>query len=117
MQRTLIKNGNVTVGRSSEWTTPTLSGAWVNTYGAPAAQVGYLCDGFGVVRVRGTVQGGAGPIFTLPFELWPASDMYYPTYAGGVIGRLKVTASTGIVSFQSGTNTEVDLSTVQFKIN
>ena len=119
MQRTLITSGNVTVGRWAEWTAPTLSGTWANTYGALYAAAGYCCDGFNVVRLRGTIGGGAAaptPIFTLPTDLWPATNMFFPVYATGGMGRVLITAATGVVSFYSGTSTEVDLSSVQFKI-
>lgn len=117
LQRQLITDGNVTVGRWAEWAAPTFSGTWANVYGSPYAAAGYSCDGFGVVRLRGTVGGGTGTIFTLPSDLWPATDMFFLVYATAGVGRVHIIAATGAVTLASGTATEVDLSSIQFKIN
>lgn len=112
--RNQIYGGIVSYGRGSTWTAATLAGAWVNSYGSPYAQAGYCIDSDGVVRVRGTVQNGTGTIFTLPVGFRPAANMFFPVYASGSMGRVLVTASTGVVSLAAGTATEVDLSTIQF---
>lgn len=117
MQRTLIKSGNVTVGRVAEWTAPTFAGTWANVYGAPYTTAGYSMDGFGVVRFRGTVGPGTGAIFTLPADYRPAANLLFPVYATGGMGRVLITAATGVVSLSAGTGTEVDLSSIAFKIN
>lgn len=112
--RSQILGGIVSTGRSARWTDATLAGSWTNTYGSPYPQAGYSIDCNGIISLRGVVQGGSGTILTLPAGYRPAVNMFFPTYAGGVLGRILVTASTGVVSFASGTNTEVDLSTVKF---
>lgn len=96
---------------------PMLTTIWTNNYGSPAAQAGYCVDSNGVVRLRGTVNGPLGLIFTLPTNFRPSSTMYFPVHTGatgaGVLGRVSVTAA-GAVSLMDGTATEVDLSTIQF---
>ena len=114
--RNQIKNGNVTVGRAQAWTAITLSGSWANVYGSPYAQAGYSVDGFGVVRLRGTIGGGSATIFTLPSDLRPSANMFFNVYATGGVGRVLVTAATGVVNLVSGTATEVDLSSIQFNL-
>lgn len=116
MQRALIKDGFVNVGRTAQWTAVTFLSTWINVYGVPYAQAGYCLDGFGIVRLRGTVGGGTGAIFTLPVDYRPASNMFFNVYATAGVGRVLITASTGIVSLYSGTGTEVDLSSIQFAV-
>jgi len=115
--RTQIYGGMVNVGRVTEGEAATLTNSWVNTLGAPWAQAGWWIDGFGVLRCRGTVANGTGGIFTLPAAYWPSVNMYFPVYANGGMGRVSVSSTTGEVNFLSGSNLEVDLSTIQFKIN
>ena len=113
--RTKIKGGVVSVGRANAWTAPTFAGSWANQYGAPYIQAAYSLDAMGVVRLRGTVGGGTGAIFTLPAEYRPPANMFFPVYATAGMGRVLITATTGVVSLATGTATEVDLSTIQFR--
>lgn len=117
VDRTLVNAGVLCLGRAAEWTAPTLSAGWSNTYGSPFAPAGYMVDGFGFVHLRGTVTGGSGAIFTLPYDLVPTKTQYFIVYATTGVGRVSVAAVTGVVSLVSGTATEVDLSSINFKIN
>lgn len=112
--RSQVLGGLVSTGRGAQWAAATLSGTWTNMYGAPYAAAGYNIDSDGVVRVRGTVGGGTGAIFTLPAGFRPANNMFFPVYASGGMGRVLVTAATGVVSLAAGTATEVDLTSIQF---
>ena len=115
--RTQIYGGMVNVGRVTEGEAATLINSWVNAFEAPWAQAGWWIDGFGVLHCRGTVANGTGGIFTLPAGYWPSVNMYFIVYAGGGVGRVSVSSTTGLVNFLSGSNTEVDLSSICFKIN
>lgn len=117
MKRTLIRGGFVSVGRVAEWTAIILAGAWVSIYGSPYAQAAYSVGGTGVLRQRGTVGSGTGIITTLPVELRPTTNLFFMVHATGGVGRVLITASTGAVSLFAGTGTEVDLSSVQFRIS
>ena len=112
--RSQILGGVVTTGRGAQWTTATLSGTWANTYGAPYAAAGYCINSNGVVRLRGTIGGGAGAILTLPTGYRPAVNMYFAIYATGGMGRVLINASTGVVSLTAGTATEIDLTSISF---
>ena len=124
--RSQIYGGVVSYAREAIWPSgvgsglpnpialPVLAGTWTNNYGAPYAKANYCIDSNGVVRLRGTVGGGTGAIFTLPVGFRPAVNMFFPVYATGGMGRVLITAATGVVSLSSGTATEVDLTSVQF---
>lgn len=51
--------------KQEEWIKPTLLNGWVAT-DSLAYPVGFYKDEFGIVRLKGRVQGGVGSIFTLP---------------------------------------------------
>lgn len=115
--RSKIKSGNVIVGRFAEWS-GTLAGAWVNAYGAPAVQFGYALDGFGRVKMRGTIQAGAGTITTLPADYRPATNIRFTLInAAGTAVRILITAATGVMSLAAGANTEMDLSDIEFDLS
>lgn len=116
LQRSKIIGGVVSVGRYSAWTALPLEGTWGVALGAPYAAPGYSMDATGTVRLRGTVGGGTGTIFTLPPDYRPPSNMMFPVYVTGAMGRVLITAATGVVSLAVGTNTaEVDLSSITFR--
>lgn len=111
--------GTYTVSASQTVASTTINvNTWVNAYGAPYIPAGYSMDGAGTVRLRGTVGlGGTSPIMTLPSDYWPTSDMFFIAYASGSIGRLKISSTTGAVTQVAGSALEVDISSVQYKIN
>ena len=51
--------------KQENWISPTLINGWVAT-DSLAYPVGFYKDEFGIVRLKGLVQGGVGSIFTLP---------------------------------------------------
>lgn len=51
--------------KQEDWIKPTLLNGWVAT-DSLAYPVGFYKDEFGIVRLKGRVQGGVGSIFTLP---------------------------------------------------
>lgn len=116
LHREKIIGGVVDVGLSSGWINATLNSGWVNVYGSPYAAASYSIDGLGRISCRGTVQGGSGVIFTLPVGYRPLVSLFIPTFAAGAMGRLLI-ATNGNVSLYFGGNSEVDLSTIQFKPN
>lgn len=117
IQRGQNKSSSITVGRYSEWAAMTFSGDFVNEFGAPYTAAGWSLDGLGVVRLRGTVTGTTGNICTLPVEYRPNANLFFGVTANGAVGRLLITAATGVVSVSSGSGTAIDLNGVQFKIN
>lgn len=103
-------------GGAYTWEAASLAAGWSNTFGSPYPAVQYLLDNNGYVHVKGTVNGGAGTIFTLPAGYRPATDtLLFPTIANGATGRLEVT-SAGVVTLATGTATSVDLSPIYFPI-
>jgi len=115
IDRLKVKGGLISIGRDSTWTAVTFTAPWANTYGAPYAQAGYMIDQTNKVCLRGTVTGaGLSAIFTLPTTHRPAVNMFFSVYAAGTVGRVLITASTGVVSLTVGTATEVDLSGICF---
>ena len=117
LNRSQVSGGIVDIGQSSRWIAPTLTAPWANSYGAPYATAGYAVDANGVVRLRGTLSGSLGSIFTLPVGYRPSVNQFFMVYASGGIGRVLITAATGVVNLTAGTATEVDLSSIQFKID
>jgi hypothetical protein len=97
------------------WQSASLNAGWSNTFGAPFPTVQFTKDTSGTVRVKGTVTGGAGTIFTLPVGSRPVDSMLFPTWANGALGRLQID-SAGNVSLLSGTATSVDLSPIAFTV-
>ena len=115
--RNQIINGLVDVGGSSAYTPVIFESGWVNTYGTPYAQAGHSIDSTGVLSCRGTIQGpSTGVMFVLPTDRHPDVSMFFNTYSGGTLGRLLVN-TTGQVILVSGTPSEVDLSSIRFRLH
>lgn len=115
LDRAKVLGGIVSIGRNYTWTAVSFTAPWANTYGAPYAPAGYMIDQTNKVRLRGTVTGvGVSAIFTLPTTHRPAVNMFFSVYAGGAVGRVLITAATGVVSLTVGTATEVDLNGISF---
>lgn len=114
-----IKGGVVSVGRNYDWTDVTFNANWSNKYSSPYAPAGYCFTPTGQVMLRGVVARSApanDAIFTLPFYWKPAEDLFFSVYAGGAIGRILISSSTGNVTFYSGTETEVILDGIVFNL-
>jgi hypothetical protein len=111
-------NTNIWYGRYAgsaalAWFDASLNAGWSNTYGSPYPGVQYTKDLNGTVRIKGTVNGGTGTIFTLPAGFRPVDSLLFPTSANGALGRLQVTSS-GEVSLLTGTATAADLTPIMF---
>ena len=84
------------------WNVPTLKNSWVAT-AQPTLPVGYMKDEFGIVRLRGLIQGGVSNTvaFTLPVG-------YRPTYIKILIGSWYGDSSSwGAARFTINTNGDV----------
>jgi hypothetical protein len=102
-------------GAAFAWQSATLNSGWSNTYGSPYAAAQFVKDITGLVKLKGTVSGGTGVIFTLPAGYRPTDTVLFPTWANSALGRLSVN-SAGEVNLDSGTATNVDLSPISFYI-
>ena len=102
-------------GAAFVWQSATLNSGWSNTYGSPYASAQFVKDTTGLVKVKGTVSGGSGVIFTLPAGYRPTDTVIFPTWANSALGRLSVN-SAGEVNLDSGTATNVDLSPISFYV-
>lgn len=109
-QVVLLQRG---IGRTNEWTTPTLTNGWVY-YGAGYNTPGYIMDHGSKVRLKGLVQNGTvdvnggSPIFILPEGSRPGERELHIVAAGGnTVGRIdimtdgRVICGGGVNSFQS----------------
>lgn len=119
-RRSAIKGGVFQIGRVANWTAPTLLNSWTNSYGSPYSQVGYSMDAMGNVHIRGVVSGGTGAIMTLPKEIRPQADHVFVTICGASgseqLGKLRVSASTGDVTMLYGTNSELFLDSIKYRV-
>jgi hypothetical protein len=98
-----------------DWQTPELLNGWVNpdTQAAPA---GYWKDSFGVVRLRGYLNGGAYyvPCLVLPVGYRPAyyEEIFCP--AAGYQGLVFLYPDGAIVVAENPTN-KINLSAITFR--
>lgn len=99
----------------SPWVDMTpLTGAWVNEGGAFQTPQ-YRKEYPDAVRLRGTVQSGAGTIFTLPVGFRPPADVRFACANGTPTDPAFITVtSAGVVSLVSGNNTQVSLDNIVF---
>ena len=114
-----VKGGIVSVGRKYEWQNVTFTSAWSNLFGVPYAGAGYRVNQCGEVELRGVVvrsAAGFDTIFTLPTDLKPNKDLVFSVYAGGALGKIRVSSTTGEVMFVSGSHTEVNLNGIRFNL-
>lgn len=99
------------------WTASALLNSWSN-FGGTTAPAGYYKDEFGVVRLRGFLNGGTlnTPIFTLPVGYRPLNDVNQPVVSNDSFGKVLVDTS-GNVMLAIGSNNYVDLSPISFQTN
>ena len=114
-RRNNMKGGLFSVGRDSDWITPTLLNGWVNSVGAPATQVGISLDASGNVQLRGLVSGGTGTIFVIPHRMRPYRNLYITTSGNGAYARLLITAATGAITVQAGAGPQIDLNPISYR--
>lgn len=108
----------------SYWTPLPLSNSWSNytsvPYWGPPA---YFKDGYGVVHLRGLVQGGSttldSVVGTLPVDCFPIQRKMFPSWHGAIApGRLDVhTDGTIRIGMGSMNNNHLTLDTISFRAN
>lgn len=84
---------------ANSWTAPTLLGSWSN-YGSGYNPAGYFQDAFGIVHLRGLVQGGTQgtTVFTLPSGSRPANQMLFVAISNNLLGRIGVDTSGNVIA-------------------
>ncbi|MFP3356839.1 hypothetical protein R0K17_05700 [Planococcus sp. SIMBA_143] len=80
--------------KQEAWITPTLLNGWIAT-DTVAYPVGYYKDEFGIVRLRGRIQGGTGSAFIFPVGYRSKSIVM------GFVGQISNTDVTGRVVINS----------------
>jgi len=109
-------SGGYNFYEESGWTTPSFGAGWSNTYGAPFNTIGYRKLGKHV-RLKGTVTGGTGTIFTLPTGYAPITGTYlFPTVSNGAVAVVAINTA-GVVSLQSGSAASVNLDHISIPID
>jgi hypothetical protein len=115
-----VKGGIVSVGREYNYTNVSTWGSgWANAYGAPYAPVSFRINPDGHVILRGTAYGDpTNAIFTLPVGYRPAGSQFFFAWTTGNVIRRILIGTNGVLSVLSGagSNIEVDLSSIQFKL-
>ena len=105
------KMRDIVTADQAAWVTPALTSPWT----CPTSTVKYKRDALGFVALAGAAEGGSSgsSFFTLPVGYRPAAQQSYLVNASGSAGVVTV-ATSGAVSFTSGTGTYVYLSDVRF---
>lgn len=97
-----------------DWQLATLATGWTNV-GSSFATAAYYKDPFGIVHLRGLVNGGSGTIFTLPTGYRPTGfRLIFPAVASNAIARIDI-ALNGAVTFVAGTATSISLDGITFR--
>jgi Pectate lyase superfamily protein len=113
LYRDLILGGTMNVGRYAAWQAATLAGSWVSAFGSPYPTPSYMIDSTGRVHLRGTVTGGTGTIMTLPVGYRPVYTWRLPSLSNGAVALVTVDSS-GVVSLNSGSGTNLELGGLSF---
>lgn len=114
-RRNNMKGGLFSVGRDSDWITPTLLNGWANTLPDPATQVGISLDASGNVQLRGLISSGTGTILIIPKRMRPYRNLYITTSGNGAYARLLITAATGAITVQAGAGPQIDLNPISYR--
>lgn len=100
-----------------DWSEPKLEPNWRPFSKAPGLHnpPGYFKDPFGIVRLRGIVEGAGGTIFILPVGYRPRFREVFIAEVSETAGRVDV-LSNGEVVLQLGDPTWVSLDSISFRV-
>lgn len=123
LQRWLTKNLRILqseawhiVGDTGE---PAFENSWANRSSGDDADAAFYKDAFGVVHVKGTIEGGANAttVFTLPSEYRPSDRVVVPICAPAIVGSLASIEIDGSVVGYFGSGTVIHLANIQFRVD
>lgn len=101
----LLPEGSYTSLTPSDgaWTAPALLNSWVQ-HSASESTVGFMKDAYGIVHLRGSLQGGvpgpASTIFTMPAGYRPSKGMFFPVMSNAAFGFAAVDTTGNVIAYQ-----------------